>query len=73
MPNTLICLRHDDNDVSQTVTELCHQYVLLLRQLRQLSDVRTSIVSQILQTVFEKYRYPDDFNHDKDVSFVVSI
>lgn len=68
MPNTLACLQHDDSDVSQTVIELCLQYILLLRQMRQLNDVRTNIVNQILQTIFRKYRYPDDYNHDKEVS-----
>uniref|UniRef100_A0A914XTS0 Exportin-T n=1 Tax=Plectus sambesii TaxID=2011161 RepID=A0A914XTS0_9BILA len=62
----LLCLSNEDNDVSGTVTEFCHQYVLLLKQLPQLGEQQRELVKQLMFVVLNKYRLPDDYDHERE-------
>ena len=47
LPLMLQCLNHEDNDVSGSVTDFSHQYVMLLKQLAPLNEPQKAFVKVI--------------------------
>eukprot|EP00794_Sanderia_malayensis_P005894 gene5894-6579_t len=66
IPYLLRFLSHDDDDISETVSEFAHSYLGFLKQMKHLPSQHAESLKKLLCIVITKMKYEEDYNFDDE-------
>jgi len=66
IPYMLRFLSHEDDDISETVTEFAHAYLGLLKQMKTIPPQHRDYLRKLLYIVIKKMKYDDDYDFEEE-------
>ncbi|XP_037551554.1 exportin-T [Nematolebias whitei] len=66
VPLLLQLLVHEDDDISSNIVAFCYDYLHVLKQLPELTELQKTNVEAVLLAVMKKLTYDDEYNFDNE-------